>query len=517
MPVSRFKGMGYGTFCQRALCYKCKSKGCECPCHSGGAPDPFIIETCRENAINRAWLGSRCQEGHHSNCKTNGCHCKCHVGEAAPVTKIIKEDAPVASEENVLVLQERVLTAEANFTSFSEGVKEAFTELRNDVAAAVKTVEQIVKEYDQRLTTMEKAKKLEVKIPGKAKPIELGMAHRMLPDMIDEMAMENIPYLIGPAGGGKSEGVLMAHLALGRPRELFYPQVMGAQTTQSNILGYKAPNGECVHSQAFLAWKNGGTWFPDEIDAANGGVLTSANPVLTQKYMIFGCGCALERHPDTRFAVAANTFGKGADHIYIGRNQLDGASLDRFVFLNWDYDWDLTRAFTGDTDGWTTYCERMAELAAELKLRVVIGPRKALFGNRQLNFGKSREYVEERFWSPFSEDDKRKLLNAYERKYPKSPEPLPEYGEDDISPDGGDGDEQKSENISLNDNTCSEDAVFAKCPKCDQAVRDGRQTNKTRKAQGLKPIPQFKCVMNLSCKWKVWPDTFDWSTMTWKS
>ena len=34
----------------------------------------------------------------------------------------------------------------------------------------------------------------------------------------------------------------------------------------------------------------------------------------------------------------ANTFGTGADPIYAGRNQLDGATLDRFVVIEMTYD-----------------------------------------------------------------------------------------------------------------------------------------------------------------------------------
>jgi cobaltochelatase CobS len=34
----------------------------------------------------------------------------------------------------------------------------------------------------------------------------------------------------------------------------------------------------------------------------------------------------------------ANTFGTGADRVYVGSLQIDGATLDRFAFLEWPYD-----------------------------------------------------------------------------------------------------------------------------------------------------------------------------------
>jgi hypothetical protein len=35
---------------------------------------------------------------------------------------------------------------------------------------------------------------------------------------------------------------------------------------------------------------------------------------------------------------AANTYGTGADALYVGRNQLDAATLDRFYVVEMDYD-----------------------------------------------------------------------------------------------------------------------------------------------------------------------------------
>ena len=46
----------------------------------------------------------------------------------------------------------------------------------------------------------------------------------------------------------------------------------------------------------------------------------------------------IDRHKDFRIIAAANTWGKGSDMQYVGRNALDGATLDRFDNIYLDYD-----------------------------------------------------------------------------------------------------------------------------------------------------------------------------------
>ena len=46
----------------------------------------------------------------------------------------------------------------------------------------------------------------------------------------------------------------------------------------------------------------------------------------------------VQAHPDFRVIAAGNTFGLGANYEYVGRNQLDMASLDRFAVVRVGYD-----------------------------------------------------------------------------------------------------------------------------------------------------------------------------------
>lgn len=42
------------------------------------------------------------------------------------------------------------------------------------------------------------------------------------------------------------------------------------------------------------------------------------------------------------------------------------------------------------------------------------------------------------------------------------------------------------------------------CPNCGGPVYDNRQQNQTRKAEGKKPMPEFKCK-DADCQWVKWP------------
>jgi len=73
----------------------------------------------------------------------------------------------------------------------------------------------------------------------------------------------------------------------------------------------------------------------------------------------------VERHENFAFMAAGNTTGAGADMKFVGRNQLDGATLDRFVFVFWEYDEDFEVHVAGeDQREWTFYVQKCRRAAA---------------------------------------------------------------------------------------------------------------------------------------------------------
>jgi hypothetical protein len=133
----------------------------------------------------------------------------------------------------------------------------------------------------------------------------------------------------------------------------------------------------------------------DECDAANAGVLTNINMVLANGQVALPEGMA-NKHEDFVPVFAGNTFGTGANRVYVGRNQLDAATLDRFAFIEWDYDEGLEASYAGVSAGspefdlgrggsvtaeqWLMRVQMLRRASNKLQQRMVISPRATIYG-----------------------------------------------------------------------------------------------------------------------------------------
>ena len=217
---------------------------------------------------------------------------------------------------------------------------------------------------------------------------DMGVQHKCFEALLKAVSA-NVPvYLVGPAGSGKTHAAESAAKALGLP---FYCQSVCQQTTTSYLLGYMDASGKYVRSLYREAYENGGVFLLDEIDAGNPNVIAVLNAGVSNCLAAFPDGM-VKRHENFRLIAAANTYGLGADRQYVGRLQLDAASLDRFAFLEWTYDEDLECAIAPDED-WTRYVQACRAAAAVLQIRMVISPRASLYGARLIAAGMDREDV----------------------------------------------------------------------------------------------------------------------------
>ena len=224
-------------------------------------------------------------------------------------------------------------------------------------------------------------KTIELKATGKPS-VNVGVQHEQFPVLL-QMIGANIPvYLVGPAGSGKTYAAESAAKALNLP---YYCQSVSQQTTVSYLLGYQDANGQYLPSLFRKAYEGGGVYLLDEIDAGNPNVLCILNAAISNGVCAFPDGMIL-RHTDFRLVSAANTYGNGANRKYVGRNQLDAASLDRFASIDWQYDESLERALAGN-DKWTNIVQGLRHAAGELRLNVVISPRASINGARLLAVG----------------------------------------------------------------------------------------------------------------------------------
>lgn len=165
-----------------------------------------------------------------------------------------------------------------------------------------------------------------------------GLFHRDFEKVLKLVSKDIPTMLVGPAGSGKNVCIKQVADTLGL--EMYYTNNV---SNEFKITGFVDAGGVYHETEFYKAFKNGGVFFLDEIDSSDPSALIILNSAISNGYVTFPHE-KVERHPDFRCVAAANTWGNGRDFQYVGRNALDGASLDRFVSIRFDYDEALEKA-----------------------------------------------------------------------------------------------------------------------------------------------------------------------------
>jgi len=167
--------------------------------------------------------------------------------------------------------------------------------------------------------------------------------HKNHKTLMSKLKLRANVFIHGPTGSGKTKGLILASKEVGLP---FYKKLMGNQSSESSIIGYMSATGEYVKGIAYDPFVNGGILCLDEVDNGNPNTTLVANG-LADREMAFPCGMK-EAHKDFCLVTTANTTGGGATLEYCGRNRLDAAMLNRFEFIEWDYDTTLEKQIALD-------------------------------------------------------------------------------------------------------------------------------------------------------------------------
>lgn len=139
-------------------------------------------------------------------------------------------------------------------------------------------------------------------------------------------------YLYGPAGSGKNH--VLQQIAEELNLEFYFTNSV---QQEYKITGFIDAGGTYHETEFYKAFKHGGLFFLDEMDASIPEVLILLNASLANGYFEFPNG-KIYAHKDFKVVSAGNTVGAGADEQYVGRLQLDQATLDRFAMIEFDYD-----------------------------------------------------------------------------------------------------------------------------------------------------------------------------------
>jgi cobaltochelatase CobS len=219
--------------------------------------------------------------------------------------------------------------------------------------------------------------------------VEVEGKHDAFEDLLVVVGQRDHVMLVGPAGTGKTSGAKDVAAALGLAWSYW---ASNPRVTASALMGFMDANGNYVRTQFREAYEHGGVFILDEVDNAAPDLLTALNGAIENGTASFPDGL-VERHPDFVVVATANTYGKGADRIYSGRQQLDGATLDRFIVLDWGYDLTLERRLA-PCDDWTDYVQAVRQVVEEQTIREVVSMRAAIKGGKYLGLGWSWSKVE---------------------------------------------------------------------------------------------------------------------------
>ena len=214
--------------------------------------------------------------------------------------------------------------------------------------------------------------------------------------------------LVGGCGGGKSYMCQQIAKLMKIP---FYNLGIGAQTTKSDLVGFKTATGGYSTTPVRQAFENGGLLCLDEIDAGNSNVLTIMNNIISSDEIEFPDG-RVKKHKDFWLIATANTYGKGATMDYVGRNRLDAATLDRFTMINIDYDLELEKTIT-HCDKWMHVIEQLRENIDRYDLKVIVSPRASQKGADMYEAGiPVPDIIEMQILKGASEDVRMKLMEG---------------------------------------------------------------------------------------------------------
>lgn len=193
--------------------------------------------------------------------------------------------------------------------------------------------------------------------------------HEQFDAVLELVNMEIPVYLFGPAGSGKN--ILCKQIADELGLQFYFSNSV---TQEYKITGFIDAGGTYHETEFYKAFTQGGLFMLDELDASAPEVLICLNAALANRYFDFPTG-RVEAHKDFRVIAAGNTCGRGADEVYSGRAVIDGATLDRFAYVEIQYDKRVEDSIAKGDVAITEFVRDLRHAANKNQISMVLGYR----------------------------------------------------------------------------------------------------------------------------------------------
>jgi hypothetical protein len=271
--------------------------------------------------------------------------------------------------------------------------QQALQILINAMQPKVEINEDRVKEMIDDAISARVPRKVTIKAPTATNPVTIDHQHKNFIKLVKLCELRHNVMLTGEAGSGKTTAAIDAAKVL----ELkSYVMSMNEEIGRHQIEGYTDANGNFVDTPLYKAFKYGGVLCVDEFDRSNENGATVLNALSANDQYTFPNGENVSRHEDFILIATGNTYGRGADGVYVGANQLDGATLDRFTQLEWDIDDKFEESIAEDHE-WMRKVQatRKAVQSFNGQIKLVVSMRATIKGAQMLSAGfKEKEVFE---------------------------------------------------------------------------------------------------------------------------
>jgi cobaltochelatase CobS len=259
---------------------------------------------------------------------------------------------------------------EASSLAADKAAKAVIAEASESIAELLDLVEAQVSELQEQIKAVS-APVMRIQMPD-GKHIKLSKpASKLLPKTMKVLSVGKCPMIKGPSGCGKT--VLASQVAEALECE-FFRIVISPDMGISSLFGKQTEKG-FVDSPLVMAVKRAmagerAVLLVDEMDTGSAECLVMLNALFEDAGAVFYNPMTSEKLTITKdlFRIACvNTWGKGADHVYTGRNRLDAATLNRFALMSMDYCLDLERSIALQFSNDLTLLKRLQEARTKLR------------------------------------------------------------------------------------------------------------------------------------------------------
>lgn len=231
--------------------------------------------------------------------------------------------------------------------------------------------------------------------------------HPKFDTILKKVAMGDAVYMYGPAGSGKN--ILAGQVAEALGLDFYYCSTI---TQEYKIEGFIDAGGRYHETEFYKAFKNGGLFMLDEIDASCPEALIILNNALESGYFTFPCG-VVKAHEKFRCIAAGNTCGHGATIEFNGRMKIDEATLNRFSIESIDYCDKIEESCSNGDSELVDFVHEMRKASMAAGMYLVLGYRNIKRIAKYVSVFGISSALESEVIRGMENDDIRQLIGAY--------------------------------------------------------------------------------------------------------